>query len=98
MHDCRYIIAEAPEPIEQGVRSNDVMELRGGEVAPLDARPQQIRQDHAMTRPRQVADDMRSDETGASGNDNQVAASRALHHSHTRPFGVNFRLQITDCY
>jgi hypothetical protein len=90
MHDCRYIIAEATEPFEQGVRPNDVMELTGGKVAPFDTRPQQIRQDHAITRPRQVADDMRPDETGASGDDNQIAASRALHHSHTRPFGVNF--------
>jgi hypothetical protein len=90
MHYCRNIIAEAPEPFEQVVRPNDVVELRGGEVAPLDTRPQQIRQDHAMTRSRQVADDMRPDETGASGDDNQIAASRALHHSHTRPFGVNF--------
>ena len=70
------------EPLGQHVGSNEVIKLSRGDVAPLVAGSETIRDHDAQTSLGQMADDMGADKPGAAGNDDQIVAGQALHRSH----------------
>ena len=74
MDDNRHLVLVASEPLEQGIRMNDVVQLGRGEMAPFLARPEKVADNDPQSCLRQIEHDVRPDKPGASRHDDQVAA------------------------
>ena len=76
MDNNRDLVTVVSEPFEQRIRSNEVVQRSRSEVAPFVAGPQKIGDDDAQTCPGEIVDEVRPDEPGATGNDDQIVAGQ----------------------